>query len=339
MKIILIDGSSLLVSSFYATAPKEIARATTEEEREPYYQYLLQTSTGIYTNAVFSMTRSLLSLIQFVEPDYVAVAFDESRETTFRRKMFPDYKAQRKPSPLPLSQQFALMEEMLNMMNIPVLKHPEFEADDLIASMAAKYEEEYPDADIYLLTKDHDYYQLVTDKTNVWMMQSSLDKVDALYEKYCLDANKAICPGNCFEFDYVLVKEETGVYPEQIPDLKGILGDVSDNFKGIPGVGEKIAPVLIEKYGTVENLVNEVLKDTSPEGIETTKNLWKTWGLKRPPVTKIIEGYEQGIFCKQLATMKKDCPVPELCEISLWLDEQSMQEELNKLEIKSLDEI
>ena len=117
------------------------------------------------------------------------------------------------------------------------------------------------------------------------------------------------------------------------------MGDVSDNFKGIPGVGEKIAPVLIEKYGTVENLVNEVLKDTSPEGIETTKNLWKTWGLKRPPVTKIIEGYEQGIFCKQLATMKKDCPVPELCEISLWLDEQSMQEELNKLEIKSLDEI
>ncbi len=338
-KIVLIDGSSLLVSSFYATAPKEIARFTTEEERERYYQYLLQTSSGIYTNAVFAMTRTLLGIIQFVSPDYMAVAFDENRETTFRKKMFPEYKAQRKPSPAPLTSQFQLMEEMLNMMNIVVLKHPEFEADDLIASMASKYERENPDAEICLLTKDHDYYQLVTNHTKVWMMQSSLDKVDSLYEKYGLNPENAICPGNCFEFDEVLVKEETGVTPEQIPDLKGIMGDASDNFKGIPGVGEAAAPILIEHYGTVENMATEVTKDTSKEGMDKLKSLWKSWGITRPPVSKVIEGYKEGLFCKELATMKKDCPIPELNDLSLWVDENSMKEELNKLEIKSLDEI
>ena len=333
-KILLIDGSSLLVSCFYGTAPKGLYKCDTEEEREIYYKELMQTSFGVYTNAVYGMTKELLKAIKLFKPTYMAVAFDESRDTTFRRQMYAEYKAQRKSTPAALKEQFETMRELLNAMNVTVLSSPIYEADDLIASMATKYKNE--DVEICIWTKDRDYYQLADENVKLWMMQATVNKADELFNKY--DSNvqyKDYLPENCAVFTPYVVKKEMGVRPNQIPDLKGIMGDASDNIPGIPGVASP-APILISMYGTVENVIKTCETMNTKEDKEKLKSFWKRLGITRPPIDKVIEGKDLGLLSKELATMKCDCDVPNLTDVKLEFNETDYFNMKNLLEFNSI---
>ncbi len=332
-KILLIDGPSVLVSGFYATASKLIAKCETEEERALYYPELMQTSTGIYTNAVYSMTRELLKAIHLLKPTHIVVAFDVSRETTFRRTMYAQYKAQRKSTPAALKEQFDTMTELLIAMGITVVSNPIYEADDLIASMAKKYETE---GKVYVWTKDRDYYQLASENTTLWMMQSTIAKADELFQKYDAHVHYSeYIPENCAPFTPYTVKAEMGVQPNQIPDLKGIMGDTSDNIPGIPGVISP-APKLISVYGNIETVIETCEKADNTEKQEKLIAFWKRMGISRPPIKKIIEGKEIGLLSKELATMKCDCEVPDLNEIEFHFDKEGYESIKGLLEFKSI---
>lgn len=333
-RMLLIDGSSLLVSCFYATAPLEIARAKDEVSREPYYNKLMKTSTGIYTNAVYGFTKQILQFVYQFKPDYMAIAFDESRDALFRRKMYKDYKAQRKPSPVPLTEQFKTIRQVLNAMNITNISKSSIEADDIIASIVEKNRDK--NIDFYILTKDHDYYQLAASNVKIWMMQSSIQKADALYLKYNINPESTDCPNNCFEFTPELVFKEAGVWPEQIPDLKGIIGDVSDNIPGISGVASP-APTLLRIYGTLENLIDVAVScENNAEKQLQLFRFWTHFGISKRPYAKIIAGKNTGILSKRLATMKKDCYVPSLPSMKLNFNDTGYQKIKQTLEFNSL---
>ena len=152
-KFLIIDGSSMLSTSYYGILPKSVLYAKTDEEKEKHYSEILQTSKGVYTNALFTMLRTLIALYKKARPDYVAVAFDVSRDT-FRRTVLgaESYKANRREAPAPLREQFIAMEDLLQKAGCQVLMDKDYEADDFAASLVRKFES--PELETYLLTKD-----------------------------------------------------------------------------------------------------------------------------------------------------------------------------------------
>ena len=176
---LIIDGSSMLSSSYYGNLPKQILFAKTEEERAKHYDKIMHAADGTYTNGIFTMLRTVLKIIKNQKPDHIAFVFDKTRNT-FRRELYVDYKGTRGETPLPLKQQFILAEEMLQEMGFPVFFSDEYEADDFAGSITEKFWQQ--DA-IVLMTKDADYLQLVSDERNVraWMVQVSQEKADKLF--------------------------------------------------------------------------------------------------------------------------------------------------------------
>lgn len=135
-KFLIIDGSSMLSTSYYGNLPKSVLFAKTDEEKEKHYGELLHTSTGEYTNALFTMFKTLIALYKKVKPDYAAVAFDVSRDTFRRTQLGADsYKANRKETPAPLKEQFIAMENILQKIGCQVLMNKDYEADDFAASL------------------------------------------------------------------------------------------------------------------------------------------------------------------------------------------------------------
>ena len=161
-KLLIIDGSSMLSTSYYGNLPKSILFAKTEEEKEKHYEQILHTSDGKYTNAMFTMLRTLLGIYKKVKPEYVAFVFDKTRDTFRRTELGADfYKANRKETAKPLKEQFIQMEEFLQEIGCAVFMSDDYEADDYAASLVEKFEG--PDLQTYVLTKDHDYFQVVSE--------------------------------------------------------------------------------------------------------------------------------------------------------------------------------
>lgn len=154
-KFYAIDCSSLLVSAYYGTLPNSIKYAKTDEEKVSHYGEIMHDSHGTYVNAVYTTLKSILKLINDDKPDYIVAAFDKSRNT-FRREIYPDYKANRSEIQSPLKQQFILMENILEQIGLNVLYSDDYEADDLIGSVVETFKHNKTN-DFYLLTKDHDY--------------------------------------------------------------------------------------------------------------------------------------------------------------------------------------
>ena len=166
-KFLIIDGSSMLSTSYYGNLPKSILFAKTDEEKERHYPEILHTSDGKYTNAMFTMLRTLLAVYKKVKPEYVAFTFDMTRDTFRRTQLGADfYKANRKETAQPLKEQFVQMEEFLKAIGCPVFMSQDYEADDYAASLVEKFQG--PDLQTYVLTKDHDYFQLVSEYTRMW---------------------------------------------------------------------------------------------------------------------------------------------------------------------------
>lgn len=192
---------------------------------------VLSNSKGVITNAVYGFTNMLMRIIKQEQPDYLAVAFDVGHKV-FRSEQYAEYKAQRKPMPDELRSQIGLIKDVLRAMHIAICEKEGYEGDDVIGSMV-RWAEQH-DMHSIIITGDKDSLQLITDKTNVHLTRKGISEL-VIYN-----------PAKLME-DYNLV-------PDQIRDLKGLMGDASDNIPGVPGVGEKTALKLLHQYGTIEEL-------------------------------------------------------------------------------------
>lgn len=223
---------------------------------------------GMYTNALHGFLNMLLRCIKERSPRWCAVAFDE-HAPTFRHTAYTEYKAGRARTPDELRPQFASIREILTAMGLGVLSLTGYEADDILGTLSLQCREKGMDA--LLLTGDRDALQLVDDEITLLLTRKGISEVEE-----CTPAR---------------VRELFGVTPEQITDLKGLMGDSSDNIPGVPGVGEKTAVKLLDQYGTLENVL--------AHGEEIKGKLGE----------KVRDNAEQARFSKWLATIKRDIPL------------------------------
>ncbi len=211
-RIMLLDGNSLLFRAFYALP-------------------LLQTKDGVYTNAVYGFLTMMNRAIRELQPTHILVAFDRDR-VTFRNETFSEYKAHRLETPQELGNQFALVREVLEALNIDYLEMQGYEADDIIGTLSLRAEQE--GMECIIVTGDNDSLQLVSDCTLVYMTKKGISEIEI--------------------YDPAKVKDKWEVDPEQMIEIKALMGDSSDNIPGVPGVGPKTAVKLIKEYGSLENL-------------------------------------------------------------------------------------
>lgn len=254
--------------------------------------------------------------------------------------LYPNYKGTRGATQEPLKQQFITIENMLQNMGFSVFFDDIYEADDIIGSIVQKIEIESGDDTpaIYVITKDHDYLQLIDDCTRLWLIQKDQETADKLIEKYYnlseLGLTKEVLnlPAKTFEFTPDTCFAEFGVWPWQIPDLKGIQGDSSDNIPGIKGVSSAAIP-LLKEYSTLEGIIDAV----NMEDERLLKGFWKNdLGILRSPIKAIKEYQNIGLLSKDLATIRRDYPLPELSSLEFIFDKNRCREELFKYEIKSI---
>jgi len=246
-QLYLLDGSSYIYRAYFGI--RELA-----------------TSGGMPTNAILGFTKLLLDLLQEHRPDYLAVVLDGPREETFRRALYPAYKAQRDAVPADLIPQLPYIRQILAALNIPTLEAPGFEADDVIATLARTYAAD--GIDVTIVTGDKDLLQIVSDRIS--LLDTMKGKRSGLPE----------------------VRDRFGVPPELVADVLGLAGDTSDNIPGVPGIGEKTAIGLVQRFGSLE----EVLKWKSLVGSK-----------KRREALSAYE--EQARLSKLLATVRYDVPL------------------------------
>lgn len=190
------------------------------------------TREGLYTHAVYGFLNILNRLIREHDPQYLVVAFDR-KAPTFRHQEFTDYKAGRKKMPPELAMQLPLLKEALSAMQISTLEIDGFEADDIIGTVAKKAEQE--GLDTLIITGDKDELQLASDHTRVLITKKGISEFEL--------------------YDRAAMVERYGLTPDQFVDLKGLMGDASDNIPGIPGIGEKTALKLLQEFGSVAELI------------------------------------------------------------------------------------
>ena len=246
-KIVLIDGHSILNRAFYGLPD-------------------LTNGEGIHTNAVIGFLNIMFKILEEEKPEYLTVAFDV-HAPTFRHEMYEAYKGTRKPMPEELRQQVPLMKEMLTAMGIRIVEQPGLEADDILGTIAFKAEAEGKDA--VIVSGDRDLLQLATDhiKIRIPKTKKTGTEIEDYYAKDVIEKYK--------------------VTPTQFIDMKALMGDASDNIPGVPGIGEKTASAIIEKYGSIEAAHADAENVKPPRA---SKN--------------IVEYYEQAQMSKVLATIE-----------------------------------
>ena len=225
----------------------------------------LSNHNGQPSGAVFGFANILIKIIGELSPTHLVIAFDHARKT-FRNEIYPEYKMQRKSTPEELISQFPLIKQMLSAMKIKTIEESGIEADDIIGSISKSC-----DCTKIILSGDRDLLQLIDDNTSVWLTKKGVSEVDKV------DKDK--------------IKEEFEITPEQVIELKALMGDTSDNIPGVSGVGEKTAKALILEYGSLDNVYKNI------ESI-------------RPKLQeKLINDKEIAYISKTLATIKTDCDI------------------------------
>ncbi len=230
-----------------------------------YATPLFTTKSGMPTNAVFGFTKLLFKIIDTVKPEYLIVAFD-MKAPTFRHKMYDGYKATRKPMPEELAAQVEPLKSLLTAMNIAIYQQEGIEADDILGTLSNKF-----NVHSYVYTGDRDAYQLVDEKTDVYFTKRGVtDLLRLSVENF---------------------KEEVGITPPQVVDLKALMGDKSDNIPGVAGIGEKTALGLIESYGSLEGVY---------------ANIGEIKGATR---LKLESGKDSAYLSYKLATIDRNCDI------------------------------
>lgn len=255
-RFIVLDGSSLIFRAFYALPPD------------------LSDSHGQPTGAIFGFSNMLTKLIAEQQPNLMALAFDKSRHT-FRTERYADYKGTRDKTPEELLSQFPLLREFTANMGIPFLEKDNYEADDIIGTLATQAAAE--GYDVRVVTGDRDALQLVRPNLRVLLTKKGISELK--------------------DYDTAAFEEEYGFEPLKLIDLKGLMGDTSDNIPGIPGVGPKTASKLLLAYGSVENVLAHV-EDVSGKKLKE----------------RLMEYADQARLSKELATIELHVPEIEFVE-------------------------
>ena len=241
-KLILIDGNSIMNRAFYGIMGSK----------------MLTTKDGKYTNAVYGFLAILFKILEDIQPQYIAVAFD-LKGPTARHEMYEGYKANRHGMPEELAQQMPMIKEVLRAMNIDIIEKQGYEGDDILGTLAKFGEKQ--GLDVTILSGDRDTFQLASDHITIRIPRTKAGKTETE------DYNRA------------KVIEEYGLEPEQLIEVKALQGDTSDNIPGVPGIGPKTAISLIQKYHTVKELYEKIeageddLKGKQRENIVNNKEM------------------------------------------------------------------
>jgi len=280
-RLFLIDGSALAYRSHFAMIKNR-----------------LTTSKGFPTGATYAFINSLFKILNEESPEYIGIVFD-APEKTFRHELFEAYKATREAMPDELVEQLPVMFELVKSLGIPVIVKPGYEADDVIGTLALKASK--MGLKVYMVTGDKDLMQLVNE--DILMYKPGVGQK----ETEIIDVGEVI--------------EKWGVKPEQIPDLLGLAGDSVDNIPGVKGIGPKRAASLINEFGSLERIFENLDKVSN----EKLRNLLK-------------DGKESAFTSKELAVIRVDVPVElDLNELRLGgKDEKKLMELLEKLEFYSI---
>ena len=256
-KILLIDGSSLIFRAFYA-----IKNLTTKD--------------GVFVNGVYGFLNMYYKALELTNPTHVFVAFDKGSKT-FRHTEYSDYKGTRDKAPNEITYQFGILKDLLSSMNVNYLELDEYEADDILGTIAKMAQKEGFEVDIF--TGDRDYLQLVDDNIFVYLTKKGISEIKLM--------------------DNNAIFEDFGISPKQLIEVKALQGDSSDNIPGVKGVGEKTALKLIQEYGNLENLYENLgnLKGKLKENLENEKDkayLSRYLGeiYLNVPIDKNIEDFE-----------------------------------------------
>ena len=261
-----------------------------------YAMPALKNKKGLYTNSVYGFTLMLERILEDTKPKYALVAFDKGKET-FRHKSYEAYKGTRDKTPTELVEQFGYVRELIESYGIKYEEHLDYEADDIIGSYAKIAEK--AGLEVIIVSGDKDLTQLASDNITVYYTKRGVTEIDYYTPEF--------------------INEKYGLTPQQIIDMKGLMGDKSDNIPGIPGVGEKTAIKLLTEYENVENVLENI------DNISGKK-------LKE----RLIEGKEDAILSKKLATIFTDVPVDNKIEDLTFKEDREKKKELfEKLEFVS----
>lgn len=254
-KLVIVDGNSLLFRAYYATS---------------FTGTIMRRKDGFPTNAIFGFSNMMNKIISTLKDgDLLFVSFDTGKKT-FRHKEMETYKAQRKPIDEDLKLQLPVARELLKAMGVFYYELEGYEGDDLAGTVAKIGSNANLEVDVY--TSDKDYLQLINDNISIYMITKGIKETKIMNKESLFN--------------------DMGLTPDQIRDYKGLMGDPSDNIKGIPGVGEKTAIKLLQQYSSLEGI------------IEAMKNE------KSKLAQKILDNQDLGKFCKHIATIDTDVPLP-----------------------------
>lgn len=279
-RVMLVDGMALLFRAFYATS---------------YGGYIRKTKAGLPTNAVYGFLQYFFDAVSTFEPSHVVCCWDMGKGT-FRTEKYDGYKSNRIEAPLELIPQFDLVKDVVAELGVPNIGLAGYEADDCIGTLASCYSE---NSEVYILTGDHDMLQLIDENVKVVIMKKGRSN----YKVY----------------DLAELLEEKGLTPRQVIDLKGFMGDTSDNYPGVKGIGEKTALKLLTEYRTVEGVIENL--HLLPKGVRT----------------KIEADLDMLHLSRELAEIR--CDVPVVCELTeaLWqLQRETAARKFQELEFGSL---
>ncbi len=241
-RLLIIDGNSIMNRAFYGIMSSK----------------MLTTPEGMYTNAIYGFLAILFKELEDLKPEYIAVAFD-LKAPTHRHKMFDGYKATRHGMPEELAEQMPVIKEILKDMNITIIEKEGFEADDILGTMSKNAED--VGINTTILSGDRDTFQLASDRITIRIPRTKAGKTEE------------------DDYDKAKIKETYGVEPKQLIQVKGLMGDTSDNIPGVPGVGEKTALKLIQEYGSINKLYealesgNSTVKGALKEKLTNNKEL------------------------------------------------------------------
>lgn len=239
----------------------------------------LTDQTGSSAQAVYGFALAFIHIAKTLNPDYIAACFD-TKKPTFRHKQFHQYKIQRPATPPDLIEQFPKVIDLLNGFGVPVFMREGYEADDLIATIAAKIKISDQNCDIYILTGDYDTLQLVNDRTRVYLVTHGVK--------------------NAVIYDTNEVYKKFGIRPDQIADFKALAGDPSDNIAGAAGIGKNTALQLLKHFGSIERIYDAIEK--TPQDFLSLRN-----GLT---VRRILaDNKEQVLLFENLIKLKTDVPL------------------------------
>ncbi|MBR2743786.1 MAG: DNA polymerase I [Clostridia bacterium] len=270
-KLLLIDGNSIMNRAFYGIMSSK----------------MLTTKDGTYTNAVYGFLAILFKVEDELKPDHIAVTFD-LKGPTARHEMYDGYKANRKGMPNELAAQMPIIKDVLSKMNIKIIEKQGYEGDDILGTFARIGEQQ--GLDVVILSGDRDTFQLATDKVTIHIPRTKAGKTEV------------------DDFDRAKVVETYEVEPKQLIEVKGLMGDSSDNIPGVPGVGEKTAYKIIQEYKSIDNLYAELEKGEAAT-------------IKGKIRERIIENKELAYLSRTLGEINCSVPVDDIKVSDLELKE------------------